>query len=643
MGNQLSSFAGAGRGKLAQVAGVCLAASVLSMATNKSTGKRKGTMDTQAKQGRGRTKKFKVGASFYKVLRKVLKEALGARELSLIGILATSLLARSYLSVWIAGNMGQSIQHFCRKDWKRVGDSIYAFGVSTVMAAGVNAALKWLQSTLADSVRERLTMRAHVLYMQRMNYYGINHVGDDKLENCDQLICDDIKKFSTSFAEVYSQSLKPTVDFCLFSLMMSRMMGLEGPFGMYTWFFVAVAISTRVVPPYGVLAAHLQLLEGRFRARHVALVQNAEMVAFMAGERPEVKLLDNAYQFIKRHTAATARSKFYADFIQGYVNKYLASVVGFALTTRPVLINHNGMGSWDEGQIASYYVKARQIMESLSNAVLALFELQKRVGLLKGLSARVGTLFDCLKQRSPLLLEQIEASRLTNPATVVEDQDVLEFEHVDIYKPDGVLLLKDLNITVAPGVRVIVTGDNGCGKSSLFRVMCGLWPLVAGTLRRPDNRKVYFLSQVNFVPVGSLREVMTYPQSTAEAAAAGCTDEKLQEILEWAHLKGFKCDGVHPALDDVLEWTTALSPGQKQRMAFARLLYARPQFAVLDECTNGIAPKIEADLYNRLSSLGMAIFSISHKIELKKHHDFELHFNADADGTYEWIDLSKTT
>jgi len=310
--------------------------------------------------------------------------------------------------------------------------------------------------------------------------------------------------------------------------------------------------------------------------------------------------------------------------------------VGFTLTARPVLVNRKGMGAWGPAQIANYYVQARQIMENLTNSVLALFELQKRIGTLKGIAARVNMLFDGLKFRAPILQAQIDPANLP---MIVEQSHTLKFAHVDIYKPDGVLLLKDLNLEVSPGQRVIITGDNGCGKSSLFRVMCGLWPLVSGTMHRPDPKEVYFLSQVNFVPVGSLREIMIYPMSVAEYTNKGGKDEDLHTILKWAHLSGFMCDGVHPSLDDTLEWNTALSPGQKQRMAFARLLCAHPRFAILDECTNGIAPEIEADLYQRLHSLGMAVFSISHKIELKHHHDYELHFNADAKGSYQWIKL----
>lgn len=108
----------------------------------------------------------------------------------------------------------------------------------------------------------------------------------------------------------------------------------------------------------------------------------------------------------------------------------------------------------------------------------------------------------------------------------------------------------------------------------------------------------------------------------------------LRQILGWAHLSDLECNSIRPDMDTQMDWTTALSPGQKQRMAFARLLYHKPKYAVLDECTNGISPEVEEDLYRRCSSLDITVFSISHKTELKALHDYELHYNADKEGTY---------
>jgi len=196
----------------------------------------------------------------------------------------------------------------------------------------------------------------------------------------------------------------------------------------------------------------------------------------------------------------------------------------------------------------------------------------------------------------------------------------------------------------------------GAGKSSLFRVIRKLWPLVEGTITMPEEKDVYFLTQVNFVPVGSLRDLVTYPHSKEEMRRQGRTDEEVLECLRWAHCSPqplredgradleFTVDGrlVRPALDDVREWHKDLSPGQKQKIAFARLYYHKPSFVVLDECTNGISPDVEKAIYDRCTEMNLGIFSISHKIELKEFHDRELHMLGDLEGGWELHDCAET-
>jgi len=224
-----------------------------------------------------------------------------------------------------------------------------------------------------------------------------------------------------------------------------------------------------------------------------------------------------------------------------------------------------------------------------------------------------------------------------------------------VYRPDGTLLVKDLNFTVERGQRLLVTGGNGCGKSSLFRVIRKLWPLVEGTITMPPDKEIYFLTQVNFVPCGSLRDLVIYPQSHTEMLASGRTDEDVRTCLRWAHVSPtvihdgraqleFNDQGyvVRPGLNDVRDWQKDLSPGQKQRLAFARLFYHRPSFVVLDECTNGISPDVEHDLYDRCTRLNLAVFSISHKIELKLFHERELHYHGDLKGSWTMRECSQT-
>jgi ATP-binding cassette subfamily D (ALD) long-chain fatty acid import protein len=189
----------------------------------------------------------------------------------------------------------------------------------------------------------------------------------------------------------------------------------------------------------------------------------------------------------------------------------------------------------------------------------------------------------------------------------------------------------------------------------MFRVIRKLWPLVEGTITMPEDKQIYFLTQVNFVPLGSLRDLVTYPLSFEQMRAEGRTDEEVMEVLKWAWVSPdviedgraqlqFTIEGavVRPKLDDLRDWQKDLSPGQKQKLAFARLFFHRPNFVVLDECTNGISPDVEQDLYNRCTALNLGIFSISHKIELKEFHDLELHYNGDINGTWGLHDCKDT-
>eukprot|EP00299_Pterocystis_sp_00344_P020335 c9976_g1_i2.p1 GENE.c9976_g1_i2~~c9976_g1_i2.p1 ORF type:complete len:660 (+),score=168.90 c9976_g1_i2:49-1980(+) len=571
-------------------------------------------------------------------LKLVLKYGIGKRELLNIISLTFALLGRTYLTLWIAESMGISMKNFCNKNWRKLVRGMEAFASWSLIAAIINSLLKYIQGLLALNIRQKLTLKAHAMYMERMNYYAANKVGTDKFEHADQLIADDIEKFSSEFADVYSNILKPAVDFVMFSAEMYRHMGASGPGGLYTWFGISAYISTMVMPPYGRLFAEEQVLEGRFRAAHADLIQNSEMVAFMRGERPEKNVLDRYFENIRTHILRVLEMKFPCDVIQGYVNKYLASVVGFSLIFMPIYRNTNGMGAMEPGEIARHFVAQRQVMEGLATSVLALFELQKKVGALKGLSARLYKLFNGLQRRQPILQAQLELYKTSNPPRF-QLGNTLKFERVSVYRPDGCLLLHNLNFEVKPGDRVMITGDNGCGKSSLFRVLCGLWPLVCGTITRPNAKDIYFLSQVNFVPLGTLRDLVIYPYTVDQIRGEGRTDEDVLLCLKWAHLEDLQCDNLRPTLDDEMDWGTALSPGQKQRMAFARLLFHRPRYAILDECTNGISPEVEEDLYSRCHKLGMAIFSISHKVELKRLHDIELHINHDEAGTYSLISL----
>jgi len=543
---------------------------------------------------RRKSKSRWVKPGFFEKLKFLLQELLPGvfcKESIQMGILIALLLSRTAMSLFVAKNMGRGVEHTCNREWSKAIGNTVEFAVVTVLAAGINALLKYFSSSLEINLRRKFTTRVHEEYMKRNNYYRCTKLAPFKIELADQLICDDIHEWSAAFADVYSSVFKPSVDFFLFSWQLYKMAGYQGPVGMYLWFVIAGYLTIITLPPYGKLAAKEQQLEGEFRDAHARLIQNSEMVAFMRGEKPERFWLEKAFISIVNHRNLCDRWKLSSDLIMGYFTKYFASVVGFLLMIRPIWAGEGELKTADAGGIAKYYVAVRHVMENLANAVLALFEIQKKVGRLSGLTDRVYNLLTSLMMSDRVFEELTRLCPPNQPGSVQETNvgDELLFDGVDVYRPDGALLAKNLTFEVPHGRKVMITGSNGCGKSSLFRILRGLWPLIKGKIIKPEDKDLFFLSQVNFVPKGSLRELITYPH---REECKG-TDEELFQCMELAHLGQLEAQGVRPTMNTVMDWDVALSPGQKQRMAFARLFYHKPRYAVLDECTNGISPEVE--------------------------------------------------
>lgn len=146
------------------------------------------------------------------------------------------------------------------------------------------------------------------------------------------------------------------------------------------------------------------------------------------------------------------------------------------------------------------------------------------------------------------------------------------------------------------------------------------------------------MPQKPYCALGTLRENITYPLTWREAVEQqGATDAKLIELLEQVHLSDLlKRKG---GLDAVCDWKSSLSGGQAQRLAFSRLLFNKPLYAVLDECTSQVSLDVESLLYERAKECGITLISVSHRPSLWKHHDKKLAF--DGEGGYEFSDIDK--
>ncbi|CUX42237.1 ABC transporter ATP-binding protein/permease [Agrobacterium deltaense] len=340
-------------------------------------------------------------------------------------------------------------------------------------------------------------------------------------------------------------------------------------------------------------------LEAEFRYTLTRVRENGESIALLGGEEEERSDLDRRFRNV-RHQWKQMAQQYMRTTVVSHGSMLIAPVVPLLLCA-PKFLD----GSMSLGQV----MQAASAFTIVQSAFGWLVDNYPRLADWNACARRVASLMMSLDG-----LERAEQSdklgRIVRGET--EGETMLSLKDVSVSLGDGTAVVKETDVEIGRGERVLVAGESGSGKSTLVRAIAGLWPWGGGSVSFRAGSRLFMLPQRPYVPSGTLRRAVCYPQ-----AAESWTFEEIGEALDKVGLGHLK-----DKVEEEAPWDQTLSGGEKQRLTFARLLLNDPDIIVMDEATAALDEKSQDRMMQTvIDELPDAtIISVAHRAELEAFH-----------------------
>jgi putative ATP-binding cassette transporter len=516
----------------------------------------------------------------------------------LAGLLFVILLGMAGLSYVINRVFGHFMEAVKDKDSAE-------FALQGLMLVGVFTAATFVQvmeffceQRLDLTLREGLTEHLIRRYLANRTYYRLTF--RPEIDNPDQRITEDVRNFTQLAVSFAVTLLNATLSFCVFI----------GVLWNITPRLVAAAVMAAVVGTAATVVVGRRLAglnflqlkkEADFRFGLIRTRENGEAIAMQGSEAGEERRLQSRLAILidnfKRVIAVQRNIQFFT-VIYGYLTPVIPTLV-----VAPLYFENQV--SFNE---VSRSVGAFAAVVGAFSVIVSQFQ---NISQFAAGAERLGSLVEAVDAMPAAIAENAPH------VTVAEDGPGVAFDHLNLRTPDDRELVTDLEYSLPAGQRLLVSGQNGAGKTALFQAIDGMWDTGSGRIVRPPHADVMFLPQKPYLAPGKLREQLL--------EGAGCkprTDDEIKAVFRELRIE--KILVRTGGLDAEKDWAATLSPGEIRLLSFARLVLAEPAYAFLDVGVSGLDDFWVNTLYRALSRTKTVYVSIGENESLRVYHDVEL-------------------
>ncbi len=339
--------------------------------------------------------------------------------------------------------------------------------------------------------------------------------------------------------------------------------------------------------------------EALFRAEMTRLRENAESIALIKGDADERQSVRDTYRNVVAAWLAVVRR-------QGFIALVL-NTNGALFPIVPLLL------------IAPKYLSGELTLGAVMQVAAAFSAVQAALVWFVDNFVRLSEWYASLVRVDEFTetLQEIDIGTIMEEdqqiALGVSEDDHIHIRDLSLAHRNGRVVIDGASISIAPGEKVLISGESGTGKSTLIRALAGLWPWGSGSITFPKDVKYAFVPQKPYVPKGTLRETLLYPDTDA-----GVADETIVGAMKRCGL-----DYMVKRLDEEDDWDRVLSGGERQRIAFCRLVIQKPPIIIMDEATAALDEGSQASLLGLFGDelAQSTLISVGHRAGLEEFHE----------------------